>query len=151
MNCQFQQQAVLVLHQPTRVRTISTMEPSNQYNHVYRKDYTSGSASTTQAWSYRPNQSWHNRWTLRGCNNNQQHRSQFSVVAALVPSVHTMGKRSRHSIDEVSKFEGAHILKTPKNVAFVSAAFAPMPLAPRPPEHEPRAHDVVAACVRMPR
>ena len=41
--------------------------------------------------------------TIRGGNFSQDHRSPFSVVASLVPSA----QRSRHSIDEVSKFEGA--------------------------------------------
>ena len=41
------------------------------------------------------------------------HRSPFSLVAALVPSAHTMAKRSRHSVDEVSKFEGASSKSVP--------------------------------------
>ena len=35
------------------------------------------------------------------------HHSPFSVVAALVPLAHKMAKRSRQSLDEVPKFEGA--------------------------------------------
>ena len=36
------------------------------------------------------------------------HRSPFSGFAVLIPSTHKMTKRSRFSIDEVSKFEVRH-------------------------------------------
>ena len=45
--------------------------------------------------------------TIRGGNLSQDHRSPFSVVAALVPSVHEMTKRNHRCVDDVSKFEGA--------------------------------------------
>ena len=148
VNCQIHRQSVLGLHQQTKLtRTISILEPLliKQFVMVSIKSTTCTKQITLQA---HPPHDLHvlvkqtnignifrgsahqirgngDVITIRGCNNSQDYRRPFSVVAALVPLARKLAQRRRHSVDEFSKFEGASSKSIPEGKRALALAAAP--------------------------